>query len=118
MHSLRSARHLARLVLAWFALALLVAIAAPLAQAESLELVCNGAGGAKLLVHGEDGTHEAFGHAPDCQLCASMAGPPPVLRLAVEAPTPLAHALLPAVAAHIAWLTAAPLPARGPPSLS
>jgi len=31
-------------------------------------------------------------------------------------PQPLAHALLPAVAAHIAALVGAPLPPRGPPA--
>jgi len=118
MHRLRSARRLARLVLGWFALALVVAIAAPIAQAESLELVCTGSGGMKLLVHSESGTHDASGHAMDCQLCASMAGPPPLQQFSLQAPTSLSHALVPAVAAHLASLTAAPLPARGPPQLS
>jgi hypothetical protein len=118
MHRLRSARHLARLVLAYFALALVVAIAAPMTQAQSLELVCSSSGGMKLLVHDEQGTHDASGHAMDCQLCATGVGPPPLHQFSLQAPTPIAHALLPTVAAHLAWLTAAPLPPRGPPSLS
>jgi len=118
MHRLRSARQLARLVLAWFALALLVAIAAPMAKAESLELVCTSSGGMKLLVQGENGTQDASGHAMHCQLCTGMAGPPSIHPSTLQAPTSLAHVLIPAVAAHLAWLTAAPLPARGPPQLS
>jgi hypothetical protein len=118
MQRLRHARQLARLVLGWVALALAVATASPLVLAESLELVCTTGGGMKLLVHGDGDTHEASGHASDCQLCASLPAPPPVHRLAVEPPAPLAHALRPTVEAHLAWLTAAPLPARGPPLLS
>ncbi|MDB5859489.1 MAG: hypothetical protein JWQ76_3178 [Ramlibacter sp.] len=118
MHRLRHVPRLARLVLAWFALALLAAAASPLVRGESLELVCTSAGGMKLLVDGEGGAVDPGGHKMDCQLCASLTGPPPVHRLAVAPPTQLAHALRPAVAAHIAWLTAAPLPARGPPQHS
>jgi hypothetical protein len=117
MHSLRSARQLARLALAWFALALLVAIAAPIAQAGSVEVVCSGSGGMKLLVH-DDGSGHHASHGQDCQLCASLAAPPPVLLLVAQTPPSLAHALRPVVAAHVIWLTAAPLPARGPPHLS
>ena len=119
MHRLRNASHLARLVLAWFALALLVAVASPVVRGETLEVVCAGAGGMKLLAHDESGTSHASGHnMQDCQLCASLAGPPPVLRVAIAPPSQLAHALRPVVAAHLAWLTAAPLPARGPPPFS
>lgn len=44
MHRLRQARFLARLVLAWFALPLGVALASPLVQPQSLEMVCSGGG--------------------------------------------------------------------------
>jgi hypothetical protein len=55
----------------------------------------------------------------DCPLCAtSSAPPPPVLRLSAEPAQPLAHVLQSIPAAHIAALTAAPLPARGPPAFS
>jgi hypothetical protein len=118
MQCLRHAPHLARLVLAWFALALLVALASPLVRGESLELVCTSGGGMKLLVHGEGDAHDASGHMSDCQLCASLTAAPPVHRMAAEPPDPLAHALRPVEEAHLAWLTAAPLPARGPPLLS
>ena len=36
-------------------------------------------------------------------------------RTTAEPVQPLSHVLRPIAAAHIAWLTAAPLPARGPP---
>ena len=118
MHRLRSARHLARLVLAWFALALLVAVASPLLRAEPMELVCTSVGAVKLLPADDGGPHDLLKHTLDCPLCAGLSAPPPVHQLAAAAPVPLSHVLRPIVAAHLAWLTAAPLPARGPPSFS
>ena len=38
--------------------------------------------------------------------------------ISLDMPQPLAHALKPLVAAHIAALVGAPLPPRGPPSLA
>jgi len=50
----------------------------------------------------------------DCPLCGSPGlSFPPVVVLPVV--SPLAHGLRPLVVAHLASLTAAPLPARGPP---
>ena len=118
MHFLRQARLLARLVLAGFVLALGVAIASPLVQPQSMELVCATGGAMKLIVKNADGTAQERGHTLDCPLCASVAAPPPLIALAVEAPSPLAYALQPLPAAHIAARTAAPLPARGPPAYS
>ena len=114
MQTLRRARFLARLVLAWFVLALGVAVAAPLVQPQSMELVCASGGAMKLIVKSDDGTPVA-GHTLDCPLCATVGAPPPVPQLAAVAPQALAHALTSTVAAHIAGRTAAPLPPRGPP---
>lgn len=118
MQALRHARFLARLVLAWFVLSLGVAIATPLVQPQSLELICATGGAMKLIVKNADGTAQERGHTLDCPLCATVAAPPPALTPLVVAPSSLAHALQPVAAAHIAARTAAPLPPRGPPALS
>lgn len=118
MDLLRQARLLARLVLAGFVLALGVAIASPLIHPQSMELVCATGGAMKLIVKNVDGTAQERGHTLDCPLCASLAAPPPAIQAVVALPSPLAHALRPLPAAHIAARTAAPLPPRGPPALS
>ncbi|XAH24240.1 DUF2946 family protein [Xylophilus sp. GW821-FHT01B05] len=117
MHRLRTSAVLARLVLVWFLLAVGAAVASPLMQPQSLELICSGVGQLKLLVKHADGSSNSAqqGHTLDCPLCASVGAPPPVLAQAATVPHPLAYALQPVPAAHIAARTAAPLPARGPP---
>jgi len=117
MQTLRRAHLLARFVLAWFALALGVAIASPIVKPQAMELVCSATGAVKLVKTG-DGSTEPMGHTLDCPLCMTSSAPPPALRLTVVAPQPLAHALRPIAAAHIAGRTAAPLPPRGPPAYS
>lgn len=120
MHALRSARQLARLLLAWFALSLGVAIASPLLNPHGLQMVCTGKNAMKLVTYGEDGKAKDHRHAHslDCPLCAAVGAPPPVAVVLPEPPhQPLAHALTPLRAAHLVSLTAAPLPARGPPLL-
>ncbi len=103
-------------VLAWFVLSLGAAVASPLVGGPSLALVCTGAGMMKIVATGDDGV-QALGAAHlDCPMCMPLLAPPPPARApGVPAPSPLSYALQPAVAAHIAVLTAAPLPARGPP---
>jgi len=119
LQSLRNAHLLARFVLVWFALSIGVAIASPLVKPQAIELVCSGAGVMKVLVKPADGTKEVAGHTLDCPLCATnSAPPPPVARLSAEPLQPLAHVLQSIPAAHMAALTAAPLPARGPPVFS
>lgn len=115
MQTLRHARFLARLVLAWFVLSLGVAMASPLVQPQSMELVCASGGTMKLIVKNADGGDEQRGHTLDCPLCANLAAP------AVAAPAPaalvpeLAHVLQPRLAAPLVGRPAAALPARGPP---
>jgi hypothetical protein len=116
MQKLRNAWILARLVLAWFALSVAVAAAAPLVNPQSIELLCSGSGAMKVLVKSADGTPAPAVHSTmDCPLCASAGAPPPVAFGAAAPPQPLALALQPIPAARIAARTAAPLPARGPP---
>ncbi len=118
MHALRNARHLARLALAWFLLAIGVAVAAPMVQPKSMELVCTGAGVMKLIVKSADGGETVSSHTLDCPQCLALGTPPPAQPRVSEPPPALAHALRPTVAATLAALTRAPLPARGPPAFS
>jgi predicted secreted protein len=119
MQSLRHAHLLARFVLVWFALSIGVAIASPIVKPQAMELICSGAGVMKVLVKTDDGSKEVASYTLDCPLCANnSAPPPPVARLTAEPVQALAHVLQSIPAAHIASLTAAPLPARGPPAFS
>lgn len=118
MQTLRHARFLARLVLVWFALALGVAIASPLVNPQSIELVCASGGAMKLIVKSDDGSQAASSHTLDCPLCATVGAPPPLVRPKLLLPSAVARALRPTPAAYIVARTAAPLPPRGPPVLS
>jgi hypothetical protein len=119
MPALRHARHLVRLVLAWFVLSLGVAIASPVVQPQSMQLVCSAAGAIKVIVQTDDGARELGASHLDCPMCMLTGAPPPAAQ-PVDLPNvlPLGHAVQPIPAARIAAATAAPLPARGPPSLS
>ncbi|MCJ0764672.1 DUF2946 family protein [Variovorax terrae] len=117
MHVLRNAQLLTRLVLVWFALSIGAAIASPVIKPVPMELVCSSSGAMKLLVKTDDGVKEVRSHTLDCPLCAGTGPLPPAVQTTAEPASPLAHVLRPIPAAHIAWLTAAPLPARGPPLL-
>ena len=120
MQILRNAHLIARFVLVWFALSIGVAIAAPIVNPQGVDMVCTGAGNMKLLIQTDDGSHELGSNTLDCPLCGMLgAAPPPLASLAKLAPVqPLGYVLQPIPAAHIASLTAAPLPARGPPAQS
>lgn len=115
MLALRASTILRRLILAGYVLVLAVAGASPMVH--SMQFVCTPDGSVKTVVLGEDGLAQDVGHhALDCSLCLPAVLPAPQRRVTVDAPQPLAHALLPAAAAHIAALAGAPLPPRGPPS--
>lgn len=117
MDALRRAHLLARLVLVWFALSIGVAVAAPIVSPQAMELICSGSGAMKVLVKTDDGAKEVSSHSLECPLCASVSAPPPVARSVAAPDQALGHVLQPIPAARIASLTAAPLPARGPPAL-
>jgi hypothetical protein len=118
MHSLRQARLLVRLIAVWFVLSIGAAIASPLVKPQAMELVCSGGGVVKLLIKSDDGSSAMASHTLDCPLCASLSAPPPAVRLGADPVSPLTHVMQAIPAARIASLTAAPLPARGPPSRS
>jgi hypothetical protein len=119
MQLLRNARFITRFVLVWFALSLGVAIASPLVKPQATTLICVGAGVMKLLVQNDDGSStELATRMLDCPLCASVSAPPPANASVTEPAQPLGHILQSIPAAHLAALTAAPPPARGPPAVS
>jgi len=104
-------------VLAWFALSIGVAVASPLLNPQTLDLVCSAAGVVKLVVKSEGGSGEPSGHLFDCPLCVQVGSPPAFAQAGAQPPHPLSYALRRVVAAHLATPTGAPLPARGPPVL-
>ena len=121
MSFLRRAHRLCSFVLLWFVASLGVAIASPVVNPQAMELVCSASGAVKAVVQTDDGAHEMgtgmrMGHM-DCALCMLTGAPPPAPVVAVPAVMPLGHAVQPIPAARIAAATAAPLPARGPPTL-
>ena len=106
-------------VLAWFMASVGLAIASPLVHPQSIEVICSGGGTIKLLVQTDDGQVDMGTMGMDCPLCATMGAPPPTVALPHILPAhPLAHALQSVEAARMAAVTAAPLPARGPPPRS
>ena len=114
MQCLRSHRLVVRLVLAWYALFVGVSIASPLIEPTTLQVVCSM--GMKIVVVDGDGVASDEARGLDCPLCAPYAPTAPTGAVAFAPADALAHALRPAVAAHLAWVTRSPLPARGPPS--
>lgn len=119
MHALRTSSILTRLVLAVFVLILAVAGASPIVHPKTMEIVCTAGGAMKIVVSGDDGQSADMGqHTLDCSLCLAATLPLPQTRTRLEVPQPLAHALTPVFAAHIAALVGAPLPPRGPPFLA
>jgi hypothetical protein len=118
LQSLRNATLLARFVLVCWALVTGVAIASPLAKPNTLVMVCSGAGVMQLLVNPGDGGEAPANATLDCPLCVSVAAPPPVIQNHIGlAPTqPHSVSLRPALVATTQ--SAAPLPARGPPTAS
>ncbi|MEG0921564.1 MAG: hypothetical protein RSD57_01820 [Comamonas sp.] len=121
MHRFRSTLWLTRLILAWFAISVGAAIAAPLVHPQAMDIVCTASGGIKLVAVGasaDDRAAPPHQHQLECPLCMPVYTPPSASHFDFCPPRPLAHALLPYVAAHLAALAGAPLPARGPPPSS
>ncbi|MEO8542621.1 MAG: DUF2946 family protein [Betaproteobacteria bacterium] len=115
MAAIQPTRKLARLVLAWFMLALGVAVATPLVKPQSWKLVCSASGSVKLLNIGDDGTVQVGGHQLECPLCWLTAAPPPDMRLALLPQSVLQPARMPVPRGLVAVRVAPPMPARGPP---
>ena len=117
MHALRTSATLIRLVLAWFALTLGVAVASPIVSPKTMEMVCADGGTMKLIMVDEDGGVAPSGqHTLDCAMCLPASLPLVADIRQTSQSQPLAHALSPIEEARIAALVGAPLPPRGPPA--
>src|SRR4051812_32294330 len=80
MQALRNASVLARIVLAWFALAIGAAVASPLVKPVGMDLVGTGGGALKIVVKAEGGdTGKTTSATLDCPLCLSISAPPPAI---------------------------------------
>lgn len=94
-----------------------VAVASPVMQPQTLEMICTSGGVMQMVVIDDEGPVKAGPHhALDCPLCLVAAAPPLHLAVDFAQPQPLGLAVQPLVAARIAALVGAPLPARGPPA--
>lgn len=118
LHILRTTPSLARAVLLWWCLALGLAAAAPLAQAQSSRMVCSAAG-MVMLVDADTGAPASQGtHNLDCALCLFTGAPPPAAQTPLFSPTPIVARVAFAGPSALAWRSAAPPPGRGPPTLA
>ncbi|WP_298212508.1 DUF2946 family protein [Acidovorax sp.] len=86
MQSHHALRTLRLWVLAWFVMALGVAVASPLVSPRGMELVCTGSGSVQLVVKAADGmATTTSGASLDCPLCLAADAPPPILHVAATA---------------------------------
>ncbi|HRO52236.1 MAG TPA: hypothetical protein PK043_03665 [Alicycliphilus sp.] len=115
MDFLRLLNRQRRWIVAWFFLSLGAALAAPMVQARTMELVCTGGNGLSLVVHSNDGKAAPDTLGMDCPLCLlGASAPPPVRPLPQAAPLPH-YTFAPPSVAHALPPMAAPPPARAPP---
>lgn len=118
MQTLRNTRYITRLVLVWFALFIGASVASPIVHPSDVQMVCAASGGMKFVSTTDDGAELQTSAGMACPMCASVSPPLPLLAYSLAKPSPLALALRPVVAAHLASVTSAPPPSRGPPALS
>lgn len=115
MDTIRSLNRLRWWVVAWLTLSLGAALASPLVQPRTVELICSSSGGAALVLHLASGDAVPDTQDQDCAWCLLGAAPPQppaalLPRLAVTdfaPPEPPDRHCLPPMAA--------PPPARAPP---
>ena len=109
-----------RWVLICFMLAVGVATAAPILQPQSIQLLCSGNGVMKLLIssHLDDVSEDTkqSSHTLQCAMCLPTLAPLPNQVAHIDPPCDLAYATQSIPKAILAWLTAPPMPARGPPT--
>ncbi|MES2787702.1 MAG: DUF2946 family protein [Pseudomonadota bacterium] len=116
LQSLRRASFLARLVLAWFALSIGVAVASPLVKPHRMELVCSASGIVKLVTSSDEDSPSASSHTFECPLCLVAGAPPHAACAQSFAQENISQPLPANNFARFSKAAAAPLPARGPPS--
>lgn len=121
--SRRSFHHLIRTVLCFYILTLGVAMASPMFKSEAMNLICTSTGYKLVSQTGnpagnDNDSGKTITHLLDCSLCLATGIPPsPPQQEACEPPHVLSYALRSIPAARLAAIVAAPLPARGPPSI-
>lgn len=110
-------RRLARLVLVWYVLFVGVSVLAATLQPKTMDVVCSGMGGMKVVVS-DDGSDAKVRTAMDCPLCAhaTPALPPSAAGVRVHVQDACSYLAQRVPAAVLASRTAPPLPSRGPPS--
>ena len=118
MQALRQARFLRQFMLIWFGLTLAAAMASPLINPQTPNLICSALGGVKLAPDSAGDSSSTGHHTLDCPLCLNALLAPQLLQFSLALPSGLAHAMQPVFAALIAAATAPPLPSRGPPLVS
>lgn len=119
LHTLRNAPWLARLALLWFALTLGAAAASPMVQLQQELVICTGAGMLKVVLTDDGSVSTAAtsdeGSALFCPLCLAGGALAAAAVKTMAQPRDSAQVLQGTPTVHIATLSAAPLPARGPP---
>lgn len=118
MQSRLRTRRAASLVLAWFVAFLAIAGITPLVQAQPMDSICTSAGISHSGAQGGGESDSHGGQPMKCFLCTGLSAPPAATAVLAPFEADLRHATLPLQAAHLASLTGAPLPARGPPLFS
>ncbi len=117
LQTMRQSRALIRWMLACFALAIGVAVAAPVVNPQALSLVCSAGGSVKLVVADDvdGGAPATMAHTLDCVMCLPAGAPPASADVVVPA-VALTDVLRTGPPRHITWRTADPASARAPPS--
>lgn len=115
LHFLRSSPWLARVALLWFALTLGVAVASPLVHPQDELVVCSGMGMQKVVLNDDGTVTTSSASGMSCPLCLIGGAPAQATTPTVALVSSLGHVLHSTPASHMAALTAAPPPARGPP---
>ena len=117
MPSSHTARTVVRFMLAWFALYLGAAVAAPLLTPGGYAVVCSADGIARVVQTDDTGAPAEARASLHCPLCVPAGAPPPAAVTPAATPLQTLACALPApVEVWPSALTAAPPPARGPPS--
>ena len=114
---LRQSKRIARCVLAWFALSMAVAVAAPIVNPQSSALVCTASGAVKLVTAGDDTSVPVLGHSLDCVLCLALNAPPAAVPELVALPKAPSARVSARALAPVPFRSDSRLASRGPPAL-
>jgi len=118
MHTFRTSLSLTRLVLAWFMLTFGVAVAAPVIAPQTLVILCSHEGTRAIVLDADGNVATTEAQGMDCPLCLPVTAPPPAFSMPMRAPASVLSLPSDTASAHVLAPVGAPLPARGPPSLS